>query len=294
MKMISTISTRTLLLVLALSCYPNLYGQVSQDKSTDEAVKRTYTTPGGTITLRPRMNVIRTVDFHLRDGTLVYGKLVSEDKNKVTVEKMDESKIIVTTYSKREIEPRTFETQSVPEYKYYLDLAEHFAARTWDFRDDPDDFIQAIRSCEKAKQLLLESQTQDSERVEQIDKRIENLQADRQVWEREVKSRAELKRLEFEAEIENRIKQLEDRIDARGQQIDKSLTQLDEFTTQMKDNYQKLEQTMAGISQDISRRLNILADQVESNRRLIDPWRGNLYPRSYYYYRPYYRPGDQR
>ena len=66
--------------------------------------------------------------------------------------------------------------------------------------------------------------------------------APRQVWSREVESRAKLKKLELEAEIENRIKQLEDKVNASIQQIDKSIARLDESMGQMKDNYLKFEQ----------------------------------------------------
>ncbi|MFB0524511.1 MAG: hypothetical protein ACETVZ_03155 [Phycisphaerae bacterium] len=306
MKMTGTINIMILCLVLVFSCYFNAYAQTSPAKvltsaetgpnqSAAETVQRTYETAAGTITLRPRMSIIKTVDFHLRSGELVYGKQVSEDKNMITVEKLDESRVVVSTYSKREIEPRTLQTKTVPEYKYYLDLAEYFSARTWDFRDDPDDFIQAIRCCEKAKQLVLETPTPDSEKIQQINEKIQKLQADRQVWETEVRSRAELKKLEFEAEIENRLKELENKVNVDSQQIGKSLEQFDEFLTEMKDNYQRLEQNISAITQDLSRRLNVLADRVEANTRLIDPFRWGLYPRYYYNYRPYYyRPGDQR
>jgi len=304
MKMTGTISIMSLCLALVFSYYLNAYAQTSPVKalapaetspnqSAAETAQRTYETAAGTITLRPRMNIIKMVDFHLRTGELIYGKLVGEDKNMITIEKRDESKIVLSTYSKREIDSRTLETKTVPEYKYYLDLAEYFSARTWDFRDDPDDFIQAIRCCEKAKQLVLQTQTPDGERIEQINEKIQKLQADRQVWEREVESRAKLKKLEFEAEIENRLKELENKVNADSQQINKTLERLDEFTTEMKDNYQRLEQNISGISQDLSRRLNMLADRVEANIRLIDPWGWSLSPRYYYPYRPYYyRPGD--
>lgn len=292
MKMTGTISIMSLCLVLVFSCYLNAYAQTSPNQSTAETVQRTYETATGTVTLRPRMNIIKMADFHLRSGELVYGKLVWEDKNMITVEKRDDSRIVVSTYSKREIEPRTLETKTVPEYKYYLDLAEYFSARTWDFRDDPDDFIQAIRCCEKAKQSVLETETPENEKIEQINEKIQKLQADRQVWEREVESRAKLKKLEFEAEFENKLKELENKVNAGGQQIDKTLQRLDEFTTEMKDNYQRLEQNISGVSQDLSRRLNVLADRIEANTRLIDPFRWGLSPRYYYQYRPYYRPGD--
>jgi hypothetical protein len=233
---------------------------------------------------KPRMNVVRTADFHLRTGEFVFGRLVTEDNNKVIVERLEASKIIPSTYSKREIEPRTFQVKSIPEYKYYLDLAEYFSSRTWDFTDDPDDFIQAIRCCEKARQSVLQIQTQDSEQIREIDEKIKNLQEDQKVWTRETKSRAELKMLEFEAEIEKRFKELADKIDATDPKINQAVERLDNTIAEMKDSRQRLEQGISAVDQDIYRRLNMLADQVEANRRLIAPL-----PR-YYPYRGYGGP----
>ncbi len=114
-------------------------------------------------------------NFYLRDGKLVFGKLVSEEKNKITVERLDESRIVVSTYSKREIDSRTLQVRSIAEAAYYIELAEYFSGRTWDFRDDPDDFIQAIRCYEKAKRFLAETQGPDSEKIDEINKKIEHL-----------------------------------------------------------------------------------------------------------------------
>ena len=50
-------------------------------------------------------------------------------------------------------------------------IAEYFTARTWDFVDDPDDFIEAIRCYEKAKQSL-QAGGADSEKIADIDKAI--------------------------------------------------------------------------------------------------------------------------
>ena len=107
--------------------------------------------------------------------------------------------------------------------------------------DDPDDFIQAIRCYEKAKQSVEENQTQSSEKIEQINISLEQLQADRQIWIRETTSRAELKKLEFEAEIETRFKELADKINANSRQVNKSMEQLDKIIMDMKNNHQKLE-----------------------------------------------------
>jgi len=295
MKITDALNSLILTVFVFLSCYSNADSQTNRNETISEITKETAS---GNMASRQRMNIIKTVDFHLRSGELVYGKIVSEDKNKITVESRNGSRIVVSTYSRREIEPRTVQTKSVPEYRYYLDLAEYFSARTWDFKDDPDDFIQAIRSCEKARQLLLETQKPDKEKIEQISQKITKLHQDRQIWEREVQSRAKLKTLEFEAEVENRLKELEDKFNVDIQQVNQRLESLDEFMGQMRDNSQRLEQNISGMNQEITRQLNILADRVEANRRLIDPWGTSLSPRYYYPSRPYYysprSPGEQR
>jgi len=247
--------------------------------------------PGQTpTTLTRRANSVRTADFHLRTGELIFGKLLTEDKNKITVERLEESRIVVQTYGRREIDTRTVDIKTVPEYRYYLELADYFAGRTWDFRDDPDDFIQAIRCCEKAKSALGGSAAggQDSERIEQINERIKKLEADRQVWESQVKSRAELKKLEFEAEAVNKLKELEDKVNAGSQQVTKSVERLDKAITDIQENHRKLEGGLFGIQQQ----LNVLADRTAVNARLLDPWRWNWQPQYFYRYRPYsYAPG---
>jgi len=278
MKNTIIISATALILVIVFSCFPNLYAQVSRDELTVETEKGTVVTPRKSATPAPRMNAVRMTDFYLRDGKLVFGKLVSEDKNKVTVEQLEGSRIVVSTYSRREVDSRTLHIKTVPEVKYYLDLAEYFAARTGDFKDDTDDFIQAIRRYEKAKRIFADTQDPNSEKIREIEDKIKELQADRQVWEREVESRARLKKLEFEATIETRIKELEDKVNANSQQMEKILADV-------RDNYQRLEMGTAGIDQAISRRLDILEERIEANRALIDPWA--RYPRYPYQYRRY-------
>lgn len=284
MKNVIAVSTGVFILVIAFSCcLSDLYAQTNRSLKPAETARRASETLTKSTRPRARTDFVRMANFYLRDGKLVFGKLVSEEKNKITVERLDESRIVVSTYSKREIDSRTLQVRSIAEAAYYIELAEYFSGRTWDFRDDPDDFIQAIRCYEKAKRSLAETQGPDSEKIDEINKKIEHLQADRQVWTREVKSRAELKKLEFEATIETRLKELEDKVNASSQQIDK-------IVTDMKDNYQKLEKSIAGIEQGISRQLNMLEERIEANRRIIDPW-GPPYPR-YRYPRRYYRPGD--
>jgi len=276
MKHIVIIITGTFILLVAFRCFSNAYAQTAPSESNIEKEQTVFETPRKTA--RPRMDFVKMVDFYLRDSEkLVFGKLVLEDRNKITVERLDESRIIVSTYSKREIDARTLRTKNIPEAKYYLELADYFSGKTWDFRDDPDDFIQAIRCWEKAKQSIAETQGQDSERIVEINKKIKRLQADRKVWVREVESRAKLKKLEFEATIETRIKELEDKVAASSQQVDETMTDI-------KDNRQKLERDISEMDRVLSERLEMLEDVVETNSRIIDSIDRalNYYPRYYY------------
>lgn len=219
------------------------------------------------VTSASRTDFIQTADFYLRDGKLVFGKLVSEDKNKVTIEQLKGSEIVVATYSRRDIDPRTLQTKNVPMYRYYLDLAGYFSGQTWDFRDDPDDFIQAIRCYEIAKRIMSKKSNQDPEKIREIDEKIKDLQADRQVWARETETRAKLKKLEFEAEYENKLKDVESKVNESNQKIDATIKQLDTILMELQESIQQLEQNFSLMDQDIRRQLNMLGNEVEDNRR---------------------------
>lgn len=212
--------------------------------------------------LRPKPSVVKMVDFHLRDGRLVFGKQLSNDKNKITVEEISDSRVVVSTYSKREVDTRTLHSRTVPEYKYYLDLAEYFAGRTWDFIDDPDDFIQAIRCYEKAKHLTIEKRGPDSEKALEIAKEIEKLKADREIWIEQTESRASLKKLEFVAEAEKRLSGLENKIRANTRRVDKNLSDI-------KADYRRIDRNIIQMKKDISQQYDMMAGQIEANAALL-------------------------
>ncbi|MBL7152679.1 MAG: hypothetical protein ISS79_03115 [Phycisphaerae bacterium] len=237
-------------------------------------------------TSKARISSIRTVDFYLRDGKLIFGKLIAEDRNKVIVERIEGSKIIVATYSKRDMDSRTLQAKNVSANKYYLELAEYFAGRTFDFTDDPDDFIQAIRFYRIAKQLIEGTSQLDIEKSKEIDLKVAQLEADREVWTKQVQSRAKLRELEFQAEFQKRFSELEAKIDASAQKIDESIAKIDEALADVKQNTETLEKNIPAMEQDLRRRLDVLGSEVEANRRLLDPY--GRYPRRNYGYRSRY------
>jgi len=283
MKTIITISAGILLFVWVLDCsVSGAPAETNTDGNSTKAEDETRQTSQQAEKPGKKMDFVKTVDFQLNNGTFVSGQLISEDKNKIVVEEVRDGGMAASVYSKKEIAPRTLNTKSILEYKYYLGLAEHFSTRTWDFQNDPDDFIQAIRCCEKAKELLANTERRDNE-TNQIDEKIKQLQADREVWTREAESRARLKKLEFDSTIEQKLKDIENKLNTASQQLDKSIQQIDKTVATVQDNYQKLEASVASVSrtnEDIARQLRDLESRVRDNERMLD--RGWRYPRYYY------------
>jgi hypothetical protein len=206
-------------------------------------------------TAKPRAKVdsVTMIDFYMRDGNTVSGKLLSDDATQFVVEQPFESTVIAKNYSKREVDTRTVRTRPIPEWQYYVRLGEYFSAKTWDFVDDPDEFISAIRSYEKAKQLL-QSGGADNDKIADIDKSIKKVQDDREVWTREVESRAKLKKLEYDAEAENRLKKLERTIAEGNVKLNESIKSVDKTAEGLKNDYKNLDKSMGDLNKDMSSR----------------------------------------
>lgn len=223
---------------------------------------------------RARIDSVTMVDFYMRDGNTVSGKLISDDPVQLIVEQPFESTVIAKTYSKREVDTRTVKTRPMLEWQYYSRLAEYFTARTWDFVDDPDDFIEAIRCYEKAKQSL-QAGGADSEKIADIDKAIKKVKDDREVWTREVESRAKLKKLEYDAEAENRLKKLERSVAESNVKLNESIKFLDKTADGLKNDYANLNKSMGDLNKDMVKQVNSLQVQINDHLVLIN----NLYVR---------------
>jgi archaellum component FlaC len=221
---------------------------------------------------RPRAEAVTMAEFYMRDGNAVSGRLLSEDNTQIVIEQPMDSTLVTRNFSKREMDARTLKTRPMPESQYYTRLAEYFAARTWDFRDDPDDFIAAIRSYEKAKRSL-EASGADGERIAEIDRAIKKLEEDREVWTREVEPRAKLKKLEYEAEAENRLKQLEKQVAESNVRLNESIKYLDKTAADIKNDYERLEKTVSGLNKDFVQQIRNLDLRIQSNVNAInDIW----------------------
>ena len=286
MKTAKNLLAHILIMTIVLNCFlMTLFAQTPTKTSAQKAGEIKDTSlPSERMSSE---DYIKVADFYLRNGDLVFGKLVLEDKNRVTVEQIEGSKIVVSTYSKREVDTRTIRIKNVPEHKHYVELAEYFSGRTWDFEDDPDDFIQAIRCYEKAKQSIGKKQKQAEELIESIDEKIELLHKDREVWTKEVESRAKLKKMEFDTTIETKLEELEEKVVANTQQL-KDMEGVDELVTNFEEDFKTLQDDIVEMDDYYARELDFLDEKIEDNRLLIDriDYRYSDRPRNY---RPYQR-----
>jgi len=254
------IVVNALLAVVCMSLFPPAApaqsGRTNRAEVNDTNIKRT--------SYRKKLENVRLTSLYLRNGKLVSGRVVSEDSNKITVAEVVGSQIVVNTYGVRELELKTRTVKIKLEFEYNEELAGYFASRTRDFRDDPDDFIQAIRFYEKAKYLLADaSPSIYADKIKEIEKKIDAIDAERNVWIREVKSRTELKQLELQATINERIKELQDENTKYKKQIETIIADMDDI----KDNFDILDQ-------NVSWNIQKLEEEAIANQYEVDQlWR---------------------
>jgi hypothetical protein len=216
-----------------------------------------------------KLDTVTIAEFYMRDGSPVSGKLLSDDRNQIIIERPVESAVVTRTFSKRDVDTRTVKMRQVPAWQYYVQLGEYFNAKTWDFKDDPDNFISAIRCYEKAKQSLIDSGLEGDKSAE-MDKNIEKIKKDREVWTSQVESRAKLKKLEFDAEAENRLKEIEKQLSESSARMAESIKYFDKTAADVKDSQQKLEQTFSGFNRDFARQIQNLQMQINQQRVAIN------------------------
>ena len=235
-----------------------LYAQTEQPQSPVKKTPALARVPQK----RPQRNKnVRIKTFHLRNGGLVMGKVISEDKNQVTLEELNRSPIVISMYAKRQIASGTIHTQTMSELSYCRKFAAYFANKAWDFKNDPDDFIQAIRLYEKAKQLLSQAPVPNPQDISEIDKKIALVKADRQIWITEAKSRAELSKLQTQAVIDQRLDELK-------LEIVKNTAELAAIRQTLDAQYKDLEKRISELDltfEDVYKKMQQATDDIKAN-----------------------------
>lgn len=245
---------------------------------------------------RSRLGFVKVISFYLQDGRAIEGKVISEESKIYVVEHVQGSVISADKFAKNDVDRKSVSGKNVLEVLYLESLAEYFASRVWDFRDDPDDFAQAIRLYEKAGELWAASKGNEHEKVGEIAEKVARLRKDKDAWVKEIEERARLKRLEFEATFDDRLAEVNEKVDLLtkhvGEDFDKVGGRLNEVARDAQDSYRKLEASFNDFGVDFIARLNEVIYNVEVNQREVERlWRNRYSPR--YYYKPSSKVDEQ-
>ncbi|HSV27326.1 MAG TPA: hypothetical protein VLH60_05480 [Sedimentisphaerales bacterium] len=222
---------------------------------------------------RPAMETVRTVSFRLRDGRDVSGRLVSDDRAQITVAAPVAGTLIATSYSRLDIEPRSISYQTLSEFQYWLNTGQYFEDRTWDFRNDAEEFAQALRCYQMARDMAMASMGAESPVARELELRINRLLESRQRWIEDIEPRARMAELEFKAELPARLDELSRNVAALQMQVE----QFTRFAAE-------LDATVADYQRNVDARLDRMADDIRSNydyiRDMIHHRRPIIIPRA--------------
>ncbi len=220
-----------------------------------------------------RVKNVKVISFTTASGQIIRGKVLSEDRNFVTIEYPSQSSIGVQTVARKEMIPDSFVQQTISEYEYWMQLADYFKSQTWDFKNDPDDFMQAIRCLEKARDITAEIRGKDHVLVVEIQAGIDKLNLDSQSWVEKAKIRAEQMNLETMATLDETIKKLTDISAANSEQIAK-LERISSDTARVQTDIENLKSQIQQELSVISANIKSMSDDIVKNTARTDElWR---------------------
>lgn len=225
------------------------------------------------------------ISFVTLEGQTIRARIISEDKTQITVSFPKDSKFITVSYGRDQFFPNSINRQSMLDIDYWTEMAALFESQIWDFQNDPDDFINAIRCYENARDIAAAVRGNSHELVKSFQQKIDELNSQQQKWEQTAQKRIEQIKLENQANEEDKFKDIYKAIDENNQRlavIENSLAELQKTQTALNELRTQTQEFQKITSEDLEK-LNQL---IQTNSRQIDYlWR--RVRESGYYYRGY-------
>ena len=238
----------------------------------------------GQINGTPQRNVkIKIISFTDMHGQNIRARVLEDNRNQIIVTQPLGSKIETVIYSRAEIQPDTLFQQTISEFEYWQSMAEYFSNRTWDFENDSDDFIQAIRCYENAKDIVSAIRGPEHEMTIDIAKKIEKLEQKKQQWVEKLKERTKLRQLEAQDQLADRLESIGQQINANNEMLNAVDKNIAELITHM-EILDKFKDTSQKNSLALDKQIGDLIKKIDSNTREIDyMWRRYRDKYEYYY-----------
>jgi hypothetical protein len=164
---------------------------------------------------------VRTISFRLKDGRAVSGRVLNEDRAQVTIAEPVGGTLQTATYSRGDFEPRSISYQTINEYQYWLNTGQYFESRTWDFKDDADEFAQAVRCYQTAYNIAVGAMGKDSAIALEAEGRVKKAVEARQQWMDVAKPRAQMAEMEFKSTLAQKLDELNRAVQACRNDIDR-------------------------------------------------------------------------
>jgi len=197
---------------------------------------------------------VKMAEFLMR-GRMVRGKIIHEDDDIIKIQRLGAGEI---GYDKALIEGLRRYTLSRSEYNEIL--GDHYADRTWDFEDDEADFLRARRSYQRALAGALDEKARD-----RLQKKLENILAERNEWQEEAIRRLQLQKAEDEAEAARLQKELTKKNLEAADRFGELAEKLQERVGRLESNSDLLARELRDISRvisDMRRDIERLEDDV--------------------------------
>ncbi|MFA5292820.1 MAG: hypothetical protein WC496_07285 [Phycisphaerae bacterium] len=227
---------------------------------------------------RKPIEKVQLVSFNLTDGRRVSGEIVNEDPFNIEISEIKGSKILLSTYSKNDIDKKSIINKTVSELDYWRDTGKYFEQKVWDFQDDPDEFIQAIRCFENARAVAEGALGPEHKLVMELDEKISLIKTDMEKWAQQAKARSEMRNMELLSTLDARLQQMQEQITESSNNIEAIRRELANNTVAI-GGYKALNKKMNSI-EVAAKLLEQRLLRVEDD--MTNLWRGNRYRPRYY------------
>lgn len=227
---------------------------------------------------RKPVGKIQLVSFVLNNGQSVSGRLESEDAFEIKLSQIEGSSIVSAKYYKNEIDKKTIAYKNISELDYWRNTGDYFLQKVWDFQNDPDEFIQAIRCFERAKSLVVDALGENHKLVAELDEKIKKINADMETWSQQAKSRAGMRNLETLATLDAKLQQFQDQLTENSKAVADFRAELKNISSS--DVYDQLREK-ASNADVLIRVLEQRMTKLESD--MDSMWRWNRNQPRYYY-----------
>jgi len=231
---------------------------------------------------RKPVGKVQLVSFVLNTGQSVSGRVESEDAFEIKLSQIQGVAFVSAKYYKNEIDKKTIIYKNISELDYWRNTGDYFLQNAWDFQNDPDEFIQAIRCYQRAKILVVDALGENHKLVAELDAKVKQINADMQNWSQQAELRAKMRNLETLATLDAKLEKFQQQLEENSKALAELRAELKGISSSSSD-YDNLREKVS--SADIL--LRVLEQRMTKLEGDMDSlWRWNRNQPRYYYNTP--------